>query len=221
MKTARLLLVEDDSLLASLLTDWIKRHPNWEIAAHARDGREALRMAAEQPFDLILLDISLPGMDGFSVVRELAADKKHPPIIMLTCHSDPFTIQRVHELKVAGYINKVSSLEVLDRAIETVLNGGKFFDEIYLQSASSLNQPESFHKILSDREIEILGLVANGDSDEVIATSLGISRFTVSTHRRNIRAKLGAHSDRDLMQYARRWGIRVDETALHADPSPM
>lgn len=199
--------MEDDVLLSSLLLDWIRQHENWIVAGHACDGNAGFAMAMELRPDVILLDLAMPNADGFSVSRRLKQIDPRCRIILLTCHSDPCTIQRVNELDVDGYVNKTSSLDILDAAIDAVIKGGKYYDATFVRSAGSLNQPLAFHKILSDREIEVLALVTEGRPDDAISHHLGISVNTVATHRRNIRQKLDAHSDRDLVFYAHQWGI--------------
>lgn len=223
MNPISLLLVEDDRLLASLLQEWIDRQPGWKLVGQPRDGNEGVAACRALKPDIVLLDVSLPGMDGFAAAKAIRAADPSVRIIMLTCHSDPYTIQRVQELTLEGYVNKTSSLDVLERAVEHVANGGVYYDETFTRSSASLKRPGAFNKILSDREIEVLALVAEGLTDDAIAARLSISRLTVCTHRRNIRAKLGAHSDRDLVYLARQWGLgatrsRMDTTDETAQP---
>ncbi len=104
-------------------------------------------------------------------------------------------------------MSKTSSLALLEQALQRILNGGTYYDETFRQSALPLATPNSFHKILSPREIEVLRLVAEGQPDGRIGSLLGISPNTVAAHRRSIRVKLGAHNDRDMIFYARQWGL--------------
>jgi len=216
MKPITLVLVEDDRLLASLLLEWIERQPDWTLIGQPRDGKQGITTCLEKKPDIVLLDVSLPGMDGFAVAKAIRASAPAIRIIMLTCHSDPYTIQRVQEYALEGYVNKTSSLDVLERAVTHVASGGVFYDETFTRSSASLKQPDAVNKILSDREIEVLALVAEGLTDEAIAAMLNISRLTVCTHRRNIRAKMGAHSDRDLVFLARQWGLGATRNRTNA-----
>lgn len=220
MNTVRIAIIEDDALLSSLLTDWIQQRPGWAMIGHAGNGTEGLKLCLELQPDLVLVDVSMPDMDGLTMVEQL---KKHLPqvkSIVLTCHNDPFTIQRVLNLGIQGFVSKTSSLTVLDHAVRQVLAGATSYDETFLQSALPLRDPEAFHKILSRREIEVLSLVAEGQPDESIGQALGISAYTVAAHRRNIRVKLNAHNDRDLISYARHWGLTRRHVPGHESPSP-
>ena len=207
MQRTRIAIIEDDALLVSLLTDWIRQRPHWTLVGHARDGEEGLRLCRTEQPDLALVDVSMSLMDGLALARELQRDLPGTRVIMLTCHTDPYTIRQIQELEVDGFVSKTSSLDVLERAIKHVLGGGRYFDEVYLQSSLALRDPHAFHKILSPREIEVLTHVAHGHADAQIAKALGISPYTVSAHRRNIRLKLDAHNDRELTLYARKWGL--------------
>lgn len=207
MNTVRIAIVEDDALLSSLLTDWIQQRPGWTMAGHASNGTDGLKLCQEVRPDLVLVDVSMPDMDGLTMMEQLRKYQPQVKSIVLTCHSDPFTIQRVLNLGIQGFVSKTSSLTVLDHAVRQVLAGATCYDETFLQAALPLRDPEAFHKILSRREIEVLTLVAEGQPDESIGQALEISAYTVAAHRRNIRVKLNAHNDRDLVSYARQWGL--------------
>lgn len=207
MNPLRLVILEDDAMLADLLADWIRLHENWKLAGHASNGMDGIKLCLDVRPELVLIDISRSQMDGLTAAEKIKAALPQLKLIVLTCHSDPFTIQRVQRLGLNGYVSKTGSLGVLDKAIQRVMSGGTFHDETFIQSAASLREPYAFHKILSDREIEVLTMVAQGDPDLSISKRLGISPYTVAAHRRNIRLKLGAHNDRDLTQYARKWGL--------------
>lgn len=207
MAKARMILVEDDALLSSLLVDWIQQRPHWELAGQARTGEAGLDLCRTARPDILLLDIALPGMDGIAVARTLMEEQPALKILILTCHAEPYPIQRIQALGVQGYINKASSLVTLEQAINCLLEGGTYRDETFRQATRNLATPEAFHKILTQREIDVLRLVAEGLSDAGIGQALGITPNTVAAHRRNIRVKLGAHCDRDMIFYARQWGL--------------
>ncbi len=219
MATATIVLVEDDALLASLLANWIGRRADWRLAGHAANAQTGIMLCRETRPDLLLLDVAMPGMDGLTMVEQLREEMPDLKVLVLSCHADPYTIQRVQRLGLQGYISKTSSLEHLAVAITDILAGGTHYDDTFRQSAAPLSDPEAFHKIVSRREIEILALVSEGLSDTQIGTMLGISAHTVAAHRRNIRVKLRAHNDRDLLFYARQWGLaRSIMAPAGADP---
>ena len=222
MNTLRIVLIEDDALLASLLTDWIRQRVGWTMVGHAVNGVDGIRLCREVPCDLALIDVAMPVMDGLAVADLLRGEMPALKLIALTCHSDPYTIQRVLALRLDGYISKTSSLALLEKGILQVMAGGKFYDDRFMQSTRQLQNAHAFHKILSQREVSVLGLVAEGHPDVVIGKRLSISPFTVAAHRRNMRVKLDAHNDRDLIQYARQWGlVKPDAGSLPPPATPV
>lgn len=207
MKPVRMVTLEDDSLLSSLLLDWIGQRPQWKVVGHASNGEDGLRICRELRPDLVLIDVAMPRIDGLTVAKILQQELPDTRLVILTCHSDPYTIRRIEELGIHGYVSKTSSLALLEQALQKVLKGGTHYDETFRQSSLPLATPNAFHKILSPREIEVLRLVAEGQPDTRIGRLLGISPNTVAAHRRSIRIKLDAHNDRDMVFYARQWGL--------------
>ncbi len=207
MKTPRILIVEDDALLRSLLTDWLKQRPEWTIAGEATNGLDGLECCRKTKPDLLIVDVSMRKLDGLSMIEQARKDQPGIKAIALTSHSDPYTIERIQRLGLQGYVSKTASLSVLETAIRKILEGGTYYDDTFLKSLTPLHDPKAFHKVLSKREIEVLQLVAEGLSDAQIGKKLEISSYTVAAHRRNIRVKLNAHNDRDMILYAHQWGL--------------
>ena len=218
MKKARVLILEDDALLSSLLLDWFAQKPDWEVVGHATNGEDGIQLCRTKKPDLVLVDVAMPRMDGLTAAQQIRQERPETKLLVLTCHSDPFTIQQVHKIGAQGYVSKTSSLVLLAEAIQNILAGGTYYDETFRRSSRPLAAPEAFHKILSPREIEVLRLVAEGYADALISSKLGISPNTVAAHRRSIRIKLDAHNDRDMVFYARQWGL--SPTRPPPDPTP-
>lgn len=196
--------------MARALGAWISRQPDILLGGHAQDGEAGWELCSAEKPDLAVIDIALPKLDGLELVQRLSTAFPQMRLLMMSGLTDPYTIWRVCQSGVHGYIDKTQPPESLMDAIRIVAQGGLFFSPVFQKvKANWLSQPEAFQKILSDREQEILRQVVNGIDDEKIASSLSISTATVGTHRKNIRQKLGLHNDRDLMAYARRWGLNT------------
>jgi DNA-binding NarL/FixJ family response regulator len=191
-----------------MLTTALKRVAWLRLAGTAGNVTEALVVAAGVRPDLVLLDIKMPGACGWHLIAPLREILPAVQIVMLSAFLDPFTVLRVLESRVDGYVEKGCQLSVLLEAIHCVRHGGTFFSPGFAVAKSLvLGSAEAFHKILSQREQEILRLVARGLSDDAIALHRSISVHTVATRRKRIRAKLDVHSDRELLAYAQRWGL--------------
>jgi DNA-binding NarL/FixJ family response regulator len=214
MKRPSVMIVEDEQLLADLLSARLASQLNLSIAGCASCAAEAYRLATQTQPELILLDIQLPGTSGLEMIAPLRAIVPTARILMLSAYMDPHTIYRVIQSDVQGYVEKPSPLSVVTEAVQNVLNGQVFFSPAFLAIRQQyLASPEAFHKILSDREQEVLRLVAAGFGDQEIGARCGVTEQTVGVHRKNIRRKLDAHSDRDLLAYARRWGLGPKDAA--------
>ena len=194
--------------MSECLGKWLEQNLGCTVAGYAKDGPEGFDLCMECKPDLALIDIQIPKMDGLSLVKELLVALPKTRFIVMSGLMDPYTIWRVSQLGVHGYIVKSEKLAVLLEGIRTVIDGGLFFSETFQEVKKSwLSKPEAFQKILSDREQEVLRHLVAGWSDERMATKLGISEATVGVHRKNIRKKLDMHSDRELLEYARIWGL--------------
>lgn len=203
--------MDDHALLAESLGAWILRQPDLVLAGRAEDGETGYNLCLALKPDLALLDIDLPKIDGLELVRRFVAEMPDMRLITMTGRMDPYTIWRVSQSGVHGFMEKTLPPEMLMEAIRTVVKGGVFFSPVFQKVKQEwLSQPEAFQKILSDREQEVLRRVVTGDSDEQIAGQLGISVATIGVHRKHIRQKLELHNDRELVAYARKWGLDRD-----------
>jgi DNA-binding NarL/FixJ family response regulator len=210
MISSTVMIVDDDRLMADLLTTRLGQEPGLRVVGRAGGVEEALPMAASTRPDLILLDVELPGVDGPSMVAALRRKAPGVRIIILSSHHDAYTIYRVTRSNVQGYVEKPNPIDVVVEAVHHVLRGGVFFSPTFLEMKRKLLEaPGAFHRVLSEREQEVMRWVVAGMSDTKISAKHGISVQTVAVHRRNIRRKLTLHSDREMVAYARRWGIRV------------
>jgi DNA-binding NarL/FixJ family response regulator len=207
-KRIRIAIVEDQQLMAEALALWLKQEPSHILVGCAANGEAGWQLCRNTRPDLALVDIELPGLDGLKLAERLLVELPELRLLVMSGLSDPHTIWRVGQIGVHGYINKTQAASQLLEAVRAVMSGGTFFSPIFQEVKQQwLAQPEAFQKILSDREQDVLRLVVLGKDDPGIAAKLGISTATVAVHRKNIRRKLSLHSDRDLINYARQWGL--------------
>lgn len=208
MSLTRLMIVEDLQMFARMLSQLFELDDQVKVVGTAGNVVEALAMAEQIRPDLILLDVKMPGGSGLDLIIPLRKQNPDVKILILSAVFDPYTVQQVVEHDVEGYMEKTGTLSVLQEAVRCVRQGGTFFSSEFLALKKNLvDSPESFHKILSQRDQYILQLMSEGLSDGEIAVKKGIAVQTVATNRKRIRAKLGLHSDRELLAYARRWGL--------------
>jgi len=214
-KPIRVAIVEDQELMAAGLKLWVASQQEFEMVGCAHDGEAGLTMCLVARPDLVLLDLELPGMDGMELADRLVAELPGVRLLVMSGLTDPHTIWRVSQSPVHGYLEKTAGPELLLEAIQTVAKGGVFYSKFFAQVKREwLSQPEAFQKLLSGREQEVLCRMACGWDEARIGQELGISPATVGAHRKHIRQKLDLHSDRELLAYARKWGL--DSTSLRS-----
>jgi DNA-binding NarL/FixJ family response regulator len=178
------------------------------VVGEAGNGKEALNLIKTEVPEIAILDISMPGLSGFEVIRELEQQENKTKIIYLTMHDDLFTAKKVMTSKAKGFVSKDDAYEDLIYAIEAVSSGRKFISPSISDKIFSLNiLKDSDDDVLTNRELEILKLIAEGITNKKIAGQLSISVKTVETYRSRIMQKLDLHSTADLIKYAIRNGL--------------
>ena len=197
-------IVEDYSLTADLLATVCRRELNFEVVINETHGRPALRQILDLKPELILLDVSLPDMDGLTVAQTVLRELPATKILVLSALRDPVTLHSVRQLGVHGFVDKrLQTVAMLKNAIELVSRGHFFFAPVVNESAATQrSDPRAFNRILSDYEQHILSLIGESKSDEEIATLVGISATTAQSRRRDIMRKLDLHSTPKLIRYA-------------------
>jgi two-component system, NarL family, invasion response regulator UvrY len=175
----------------------------------ARSGAEALTLVREQPWDVVILDISLGGRNGLEVLGDIKQLKPTLPVLILSMHAEEQYAVRAFKAGASGYVNKASPGEELRRAILKIVKGGQYVgpslaEKIVLQ----LTRPEQLpHESLSDRELEVLLSIASGKTVGEIAQQLSLSDKTISTYRRRILDKMDMKTNAELTHYAIRNGL--------------
>jgi DNA-binding NarL/FixJ family response regulator len=192
------MLVDDQNLVRKGVRSLLELSEEIEVVAEAADGAEAIRMISEVNPDVVLLDMRMPGMSGLDVLRELSEKDALPPTIILTTFDDDEVVLAGIQYGARGYLLKDIALADLVNAVKTVAEGGSIVKPAVTQRLlkglenlqndfSSLDQPDP----LTDRETEILRLMAGGYSNKEIANSLGVAEGTVKNHVSNILSKMG------------------------------
>lgn len=204
----KVVIIDDHAMLAESLGAWLAKHPDLEFVGRADNGEAGWNLCQSAKPDLAVVDVDMPKVDGLELVKRLVDAMPALRLLTMTGRMDPYTIWRVSQSGVHGYAEKTLSPDQLIEAIRLIAGGKNFFSPLFQKIKQDwLAQPEAFQKILSDREQDILRRVAVGWEDDRIAGQLNITEATVAMHRKNIRKKLELHNDRELIGYARKWGL--------------
>ena len=185
-----------------------------EVVGEAADGREAVRLAAELQPDVVILDIGMPLLNGLEAASQITQHHGRVGVIFLSMHADESYLVRALDSGARGYLLKDTADEDIERAIRAVAAGRPFFSpaiaqamlEDYIRLMRTRGVKDSY-ELLTEREREILHLVAEGKSNKEAAALLGLSPYTVETHRNNLMQKLGVHNTAEIVLYAVRKGL--------------
>ncbi|HEY6390566.1 MAG TPA: response regulator transcription factor [Bryobacteraceae bacterium] len=206
IKRARILLADDHSLVAAGIAKLLEAE--FDLIGAVADGRELVAAAKSDPPDVILLDISMPILNGLEAARQIRAALPKVKLIFVTVHSDNAYVMEAFRAGGSGYVLKRSAASELPAAIHEVLTGNLYVTPLIGKSAVEGSRGhESQKPLLSGRQREVLQLVAEGYSAKEIASLLGISSKTVEFHKGLIMKKLDLHSTAELTQYALEHGI--------------
>ena len=211
-KRMRVLIVDDHAIIRDGLRAIMEAQPDIEVVGEAMEGREALEKADELRPDVVIMDLTMPGMGGLEATRQLKLLYPDVRVMALTMHESDDYFFQVLQAGADGYFVKGGSSAELLSALRTVSQGEVF---LYPSMATRLLKDylkparagRDRYEGLTDREVEILKLVAEGRSNQEIGDLLVVSVSTVQTHRANLMAKLGLHSRTELVKYAIRQGI--------------
>ncbi len=204
-KVIRIVVVDDHPLVLDGIQARLEDEANIQVVATATNGEEAMESAAAHKPDVMLMDVSMPVMNGFEATRTLRQRFPAVGILILSMHDNREYILRLIQSGAQGYILKDVSAEEMVKAIETVHQGGTYFSAGASQTLfSRFDEPAPAPSagVLSKREAMILKLLAEGHSNKEIARALDISVRTVETHRQNIKSKLNIQTAAGLVKYA-------------------
>ena len=213
MKKIRVLLAEDHTIVRKGLRSLLDGEVGMEVIGEAEDGREAIQMTQQLLPDVVLMDISMPGLNGLEATRQIKERFPEVKVLVLTRHADEEYVFQILRAGASGYVVKKAAPAELILAIQAVYRGDSFLSPSisrkviaeYIRTAEAME--ENSYDRLTDREREVLQLIAEGHSNREIAELLHISEKTVRAHRAHLMDKLGIHSTAELTGYAIRKGV--------------
>lgn len=211
--TIRILLADDHDLVRKGFRSLLESQPDMQVVAEVGEGRAALLAARDLDPDIVIMDVAMPGLNGVEATRQLLQETPRTKVLALSMHSAGRIVAQMLQAGAQGYLLKSCALEELVRAVRTVAEGKTYLcPEVagkvvqgYLQRPAAEEQAGC--ACLTDREREVLQLVAEGKATKVIANLLELTVKTVEGHRHNIMHKLGIHSVAELTKFAIREGL--------------
>ena len=201
----KVLIADDHPIFRAGLKETLAKESDVEFVGEADNGHKALELARKQSWDVVVLDITMPGKGGLDVLQELRRERPKLPVLVLSAHPEDQLALRLLKAGAAGYLTKDKAPKVLLSAIRKVLGGGKYISEslaekAVFQLASKTTRP--LHETLSDREFQVMSMIAAGKAIKQIAHELFLSVRTVSTYRARVLEKMGMKTNADLIRYA-------------------
>lgn len=205
----RISIADDHAIVRGGLLQIMATTDDITVVREASSSSEVLAQAQQRDFDVLVLDISLPGAGGLELIRQLSEERPDLPVLVLSMHNEGQIVQRALKSGAAGYVTKDSEPGVLLAGTRKVAAGGKFIDPALVDSVVFTPSDTTHHpkSLLSEREFEILQLIVTGMALGDIADRLHLSPKTVSTHKMRLMQKLGVNNNADLVRYAIRHGV--------------
>jgi DNA-binding NarL/FixJ family response regulator len=201
----RILIVDDHEVFRDGVKRLFDKQPEPATFGEASTVQEALRLAGKQDWDVVVLDISLGDRSGLEVLKEVKQLRARLPVLILSMHSEEQFARRALKAGASGYITKDSPRAELVNAVNKVLSGGKYISATLAEKlVVDLGKPTDLapHEVLSDREFEVMRLIASGKTVTEIADVLSLSDSTISTYRARILEKTGMRTNAELTHYA-------------------
>jgi len=212
LKTIRILLADDHTLVRAGIRALVERLPDVEVIAEAKDGREALQLIADHQPDLVLMDIAMPALNGLETTARISKDFPNVRVIILSMHVNEEYVHEALRAGAAGYLLKRAATAELGEAIKAVARGETYIcplvsKHVTRNSTGRLSADRSLIGRLTPRQREILQSIAERHSTKDIAGILNISVKTVETHRAQLMGRLGIHDVPGLVRFAIRAGL--------------
>lgn len=204
----RILLADDHAIVRSGIRQILSGEPDFVVEGEACNGSEAITAIRQRKIDLLLTDISMPGISGPDLIRRIHAEIPELPIVVLSMHNEPQVVARALRAGASGYITKDSDPGMLCSALRKVAAGGRYIDPGLVDAmvfGGHQNAPP--HEVLSDREYEVLECLCKGLSLNEISVRLHISAKTVGTHKARLMQKLNIENNADLIRYGLEHGL--------------
>lgn len=199
----RLLIADDHGLMREVMACFLEAAPDLEVVAEAEDGREAVAMAVEHQPDVVLMDLSMPHMNGLEATRQITSKAVNSKVLVITASRNETMLQQLLEAGAAGFVLKTGDTDELLSAVRTVLQGKRYISQgLASREVSGPKASATRLETLTAREREVLQLIGEGRTNREIAVQLCLSVKTVEVHRARIADKLGVRGRSLLMKYS-------------------
>jgi len=215
----RILIADDHPVVRRGVTEILTRQLKDAVCGEAESAQQALQQVQQKKWDLVILDVTMPGRSGIDVLHEIKTAQPNLPVLVVSVHPEQQYGKRVLQSGASGYLNKGTSSDEFLKAVKKLLAGGKYVSPTlaeWLAGDLSGDQKRPLHESLSDRELEVLRMIGSGETISKIADDLRLGVTTVSTYRARILKKMGMTTTAQLMHYALVNGL----TAKTPFPSP-
>ena len=206
----KVLICDDQAIVRDGLELLLKLEKDIDVVGLAQDGAEAVALTVKTQPDLVLMDLKMPGLNGVDILRRISKKLPNMRVLVFSGHENPVLVREMLEAGAHGFVEKTAGLFEFKKGLETVANGGTYFGPAVaalLRDVVANPDASSASDFLTDREREILQLVAESHSTREIAAKLGISIKTVDNHRTNLMRKLNLHDVASLTRYALEVGL--------------
>ena len=201
----RLVIADDHQMFREGLRQLLTRTGEFEVVGEAGSALETMQCVRTQEFDVLILDLSMPGRSGVDLVRQVKRERPSLPVLVLSMHAEEQYALRAMAAGASAYLTKGSRADVLQQALRRLAGGGRFIGDTVAELLAQELGPDPdkpTHRTLSDREFQIMQALVDGESVSAIASRLHLSVKTVSTHKTNLQRKLGCGSLAELVRYA-------------------
>jgi DNA-binding NarL/FixJ family response regulator len=209
----RLVIIEDQTAIREMLVEILALDKNYQLVGQSGEGQEGLQVCLDLKPDVLVLDAKLPGMNGVELLRRLSKRLPSTKVLVFSGHENPVVVREMLEAGARGFVEKTAGFLEFKKGLATVAGGGTYFGPAIaavLRNVVAHPETASSPDFLTEREREILQLVAEGNSTKEIASKLGISAKTVDNHRTNLMRKLDIHDIASLTRHALEMGILED-----------
>jgi DNA-binding NarL/FixJ family response regulator len=206
----KIIVVDDHAVVRRGLIQILESMREVNSVSEASSGNELIELLKEDEYDVVVLDISMPGKSGLDVLKEIKAIKQNISVLILSIHPEEQYAVRALKAGASGYITKDSAPEELVTAVKRIIEGGKYISQSLaekLADSYDISSPKLPHEILSDREFEVFKMIASGNTVSNIAESLFLSVKTISTYQSRIYEKTGLKSRSEITLYAIKNGL--------------
>jgi two-component system invasion response regulator UvrY len=206
----RVLIADDHAIVREGLKQILSEVPDMVVAGEAADGQEALERIRKDPWDIVLLDMSMPGKSGIELLKQIKSEYPKLPVLILSMHKEDQYAVRTLRAGASGYLTKESAPQLLVSAIRKVASGGRYISPSLAEKLLldwSPNEDKPLHTLLSDREFQIFQMIVSGKSTSEIADELALSVKTVSTHKVRILQKMKMKNNTELVVYAMKYQL--------------